>query len=230
MFDRIIPLIGVENLEKIAKKRILLVGVGGVGGFALETMIRSGFKNITIIDGDLIDETNLNRQIISTYNNIGSTKVLAAKARALAINPDATIKAQNVFLTKDNVARFLNNRYDYIIDACDDIAVKVEIIKFAKEKHIKMISCLGTGRKMNPTNLEITTLNKTYNDPLAKKLRHELKQENIDDIPVVFSHENAIKTEGDIVASLMFVPASAGILLAKYVFDDIINTKEEIKS
>jgi len=142
----------------------------------------------------------------------------------LSINSSVNINIIREFLTKDNFDTLLNNNYDYIIDACDDIKVKIELIKFAKLNNIKIITCLGTGRKLNSSLVEITTLNKTFNDPLAKKLRTELRKENIGlGIPVVFSKEDAIKTEGK-VASAVFVPTVAGIYLANYVFLDIIKS------
>ncbi|MCM1053381.1 MAG: tRNA threonylcarbamoyladenosine dehydratase [Ruminococcus sp.] len=223
MYDRLIPLIGEENLKKIKKARVLLVGVGGVGGFTLEALVRSGFQNITIIDGDVIAESNLNRQIIATTNNINEKKVEVAKKRALDINPKIEINTIDVFLTNDNFSFYVKEKYDYIIDACDDIKIKILLIKYAKNHNIRIISCLGTGRKLKPREIEITHLNKTFNDPLAKKLRYELRKENITlDIPVLFSKEIA-KDTNNIVASAIFVPSVAGITIAHYIFNDIIN-------
>lgn len=222
MFDRLLKLITEEDLKKIEKQKILLVGIGGVGGYALESLIRSGFKNISIADGDVISNSNLNRQIIAKTTNINKSKVIEAKKRVLEINPSVNIKPIEVFLTIDNFSAYINEKYDYIIDACDDIKIKIELIKYAKVHNIKIITSLGTGRKLNPLKLEITKLNKTFNDPLAKKLRTELRKSDIDlNIPVVFSSEEAIDT-GDIIGSAIFVPATAGILLANYVFCDII--------
>lgn len=224
MFDRLTSLINQNKFNTIQNSKILLVGVGGVGGYALEALVRSGFLNITIIDGDVIDKSNLNRQIITNNDNIGNYKVNEAYKRAISINPNLNINPINTFLTIDNFKDYINTNYDYIIDACDDIKVKIELIKYAKNNNIKIISCLGTGKKLNPSHLEITTLNKTFNDPLAKKLRSELRKENIDlNIPVVFSKEEAIKTK-NMVGSSIFVPAVAGIYLANYVFMDIIKT------
>lgn len=222
MFDRLLKLITEENLKKIEKQKILLVGIGGVGGYTLESLIRSGVKNISIVDGDVISDSNLNRQIMAKNTNIGKLKVREAKNRALDINPDVNIKTIETFLTINNFNDYINDEYDYIIDACDDIKIKIELIKYAKEHNIKIITALGTGRKLDPAKLEITKLNKTFNDPLAKKLRTELRKRDIDlNIPVVFSSEEAIVT-GDVIGSAIFVPATAGILLANYVFCDII--------
>ncbi|MDE5539117.1 MAG: tRNA threonylcarbamoyladenosine dehydratase [Bacilli bacterium] len=231
MFERLLTLIDDDTLKIISNKKLLLVGVGGVGGYAFEALIRSGFSDITIVDGDTIALSNLNRQIITTEHNINEEKVLEAQKRALAINSKAHIKPIFAFLTKENFSEYINEDYDYIIDACDDIKVKIELIKYAQEKNIKIITCLGTGRKLNPCKLEITTLNKTYNDPLAKKLRSSLRRENINlKIPVVFSSEEAIKTVGTI-GSAIFVPAVAGIYLANYIFKDILNNnyQESVK-
>lgn len=222
MFERLMALIDDEDMQKIQNTNILLVGVGGVGGYTLESLIRSGFKDITLIDGDFIVESNLNRQIIARNDNLGQMKVEEAKLRALSINKEANIKNINTFLTKENFNIYVNEQYDYIIDACDDVKIKIELIKYAKRNNIKIISCLGTGKKLDPTKLEITNLNKTFNDPLAKKLRYELRKEGLDlKIPVVFSKEE-VKDTKEIIGSAIFVPASAGILLASYVFNDTI--------
>lgn len=226
MFTRLIPLIGDDNLKKIENTKILLVGIGGVGGFTLEALVRSGFRNITIIDGDTIEESNLNRQIITNQNNIGKAKTEEALNRYLSINNNLKINAINVFLTKENFYEWINEDYDYIIDACDDIDIKVELIRYAEEHHIKIISALGTGKKLNPKYLEITKLNKTENDALAKKLRQRLRKENLSlNIPVVFSKETGIDTK-NIIGSCIFVPSVAGIYLANYVFMDIIKPQD----
>ncbi len=222
MFERLIKLIDEEDLKKIREANILLVGVGGVGGFVLECLGRSGFSNLTIVDGDKIDISNLNRQIITKLDNVGKRKVEEALNRLLEINCNIDAKIIDIYLTKENFREYINQRYDYIIDACDDIKVKVELIRYAQENNIKIITCLGTGRKLKPELLEITKLNKTFNDPLAKKLRYELRKENLSlNTLVLFSKEEAIKTEGEI-GSAIFVPAVAGIMLANYVFLDLI--------
>ena len=225
MFDRLIPLIGSTNLEKIKNTKILLVGIGGVGGFTLEALVRTGFLNITIIDGDIIEESNLNRQIITNQENIGNLKVEEAINRYTSINK-VNIKAIDVMLTKDNFKEYINEHYDYIIDACDDLAIKVELVRYARKNNIKIISALGTGKKLNSAYLEITTLAKTENDPLARKFRSMIRQANLDlNIPVVFSKEASINTN-NVIGSVIFVPAVAGIYLANYVFLDIIKPQD----
>lgn len=223
MFERMLKIISDDDLEKIKKTKILLVGVGGVGGFALEALVRSGFGNITVIDGDIIEVSNLNRQIIALNNNLKESKVEEAIKRVKSINETVNIKGINVFLTEDNFKQYVNDDYDYIIDACDDLKVKLELVKYSVKNNIKIITCLGTGRKIKPELLKITSLDKTFNDPLAKKLRTLFRREQLSlKIPVIFSTEEAIKTEG-MVGSLIFVPACAGIMLANYVLRDILN-------
>lgn len=222
MFERNITLIGEEKFELLKKKKILLVGCGGVGGYALETLVRSGINNIDIIDFDNIELSNLNRQIISTQKNINNSKVEEAKKRSVSINPKININIFKIFLNKDNINELIENNYDYIIDACDSVDTKVELIKFSIKNKIKIISCMGTAKKIDPTKLKITTLDKTKYDPLAKIMRKKIKDLGIKEkITVVSTEEEPIKC--DKLGSFMMVPATAGILCAKYIIDDIIN-------
>ena len=175
-----------------------------------------------IIDFDNIELSNLNRQIISTQKNIKNSKVEEAKKRSLSINPKININIFKTFLNKENINELLNNNYDYIIDACDSIDTKVELIKFSVKNKIKIISCMGTAKKMDPTKLRITTLDKTKYDPLAKIMRKKIKDLDIKEkITVVSTEEEPIKC--DKLGSFMMVPATAGILCAKYIIEDIIN-------
>ena len=223
MFERIINLIGKDSFHKLQNKKVLIVGCGGVGGYAFETLVRSGILNIDIIDFDKIDITNLNRQIITNQNNVENLKVKESKKRALLINPNINVNTYPIFLNKDNINEILSNNYDYIIDACDSIDTKIELIKQSIEKNIKLISSMGTAKKIDPTKLSITTLDKTNYDPLAKVMRKKVKdlKLNIKKIKVVSSTEQPI--ECDSLGSLMMVPATAGILCAKYIIEDIIN-------
>lgn len=223
MFERIINLIGKEKFNKIQNKKVLIVGCGGVGGYTLETLVRSGINNIDIIDFDKIDITNLNRQIITNKLNIEKLKVEEARLRCLSINPSININTYPIFLDKNNIEDILSNNYDYIIDACDSIDTKLELIKQSIDKNIKLISCMGTAKKMDPTKLSITTLDKTNYDPLAKVMRKKVKDLKLNSkkIKVVSSTEQPI--DCDSLGSFMMVPATAGILCAKYVIEDIIN-------
>lgn len=222
MFDRLLKLISKEELEMLGKANVLLVGVGGVGGYALESMVRIGLKNITIIDNDIVDLTNLNRQIISLHSNIGLLKVDVAEKRALDINPDINLKKIATFITKDNIDTIFNEKYDYIIDACDTVTTKVELIKKAQEKSIKIISIMGTGNRLNPTMLEITDVFKTNYDPLAKVMRKLLRDNNITKADVITSKEIPIKTGTSTPGSTSLVPSVAGIYATYYIVNDIL--------
>ena len=223
--DRILKIIPKEKLDVIQNLKVLIVGVGGVGGYALESLVRTGIKNITIIDKDKIDESNLNRQIIALKSNINKSKVEEAKKRALDIRNDININTYELFLDKNNLVSTLDeNKYDYIIDACDNVTVKLELIKYAQENNIELISSLGTGNRLNPEELKITTLDKTYNDPLGKVLRKLVKDNNLNNkVTVLWSKEIPIKTLDRTPGSLIFVPASAGILIASYIIRKELN-------
>lgn len=224
MFDRTLKIIDEQLLETIKSQKILLVGVGGVGGFALESLVRLGFQNITIVDADIIEESNLNRQIISTRDNLGKSKVEVAKERALSINPNAVITTYNLFLKEENMDIIFKEKYDYIIDACDTITTKYLLIKKALKINIKIISCMGTGNRLDPSKVTITRLDKTNNDPLASAMRTILRKNNISlKVPVVWSSEIPKKYKEKAVGSIVLVPAAAGLQLVYYILNDLIN-------
>lgn len=221
MYDRIEKLIGKDNLDKINQKHILIVGLGGVGGTAFEALIRSGFLNFTIVDNDKFEISNLNRQILCLRNDLGKNKVDVAKIRTANINDNIKVNCINDDINNINLENI--NKIDYIIDACDDIKGKKKLIKFANDNQINIISALGMGKRIDPTKVIITRLDKTHNCPLAKKLRYELRSQNISiKIPVVFSEEIPKNNNNNIVSSCIFVPSVAGLYLASYVFNDII--------
>ena len=179
MFDRLIALIDESNYNKIKQPKILLVGVGGVGSYALETLVRNGFTNITIIDYDKIDITNLNRQLITNNQNIGHSKVIAGILRSKSINPDILIDGIENKLTETNIEEILALNFDYVIDACDDINIKFLLMLKKEQYKYQLISSMGTAKKLDPTKLKITTLDKTTNDPLARILRKKVKDAKI---------------------------------------------------
>ena len=222
MFERVISFVGNDNFEKIKEKTVLVVGLGGVGGYAVESLIRSGINNIILIDFDKIDESNLNRQIITNNNNIGQYKTDVMKERILSINPECNVSLHNIFLDKDSISILDNYQIDYIVDACDSVQAKKLLIDYSLDKDIKLISSMGTANKIDPTKLSITDIRKTSYDPLAKILRkYVIDKKTNKKVMVVSSTEQPIRT--DILSSLMFVPATAGILCAKYIISDIIN-------
>ncbi len=220
--DRTSKLIGEDALEKIASKTILIIGLGGVGGTAFEALVRSGFKSFIIVDGDKVDETNLNRQVLYTLKDVGVDKSEAAAQRALSICPDLKIEKYNEFIDANSIQKFKNFKIDYIVDAIDKIPSKIAIVNFANERHIPIIMSLGMGKRLDPELVTLTRLDKTENDPLAKKLRRELRKNNIPlEINVVFSKENQLVKSQEI-ASMMMVPSTAGLLIAKKIIKDIL--------
>lgn len=224
MFERLELLIGKDNVKKLNNTKVLVIGLGGVGGILTETLVRNGIENITIIDNDKIDITNLNRQIISNHKNIGEFKVDEWKKRINEINPDCKVNALNMFVTKDNIDALFKNKVDYIIDACDTIETKKALIRVADNKNIKIISSMGTGNKLDATKLELTDIRKTSYDPIAKILRKTVKDEKIKiKIPVIYSKEEPIKTNSNVISSNSFVPAISGLLITSYIINDIID-------
>ena len=221
MFERLITLIGEDDVNKLKKANVLIVGLGGVGGYALETLVRSGIYNLTIVDGDIVELSNLNRQIISKRDVIGKPKALVAQARTLEINPDVNLKVINEFISEDNYSLLNIDSFDYVIDACDDLNLKLLLIKNADK--YKLISSMGTANKMDMTRFKITTVDKTSYDPLAKIIRKKIKEEKIQTkFKVVSSDEKVIKN-GTKLGTIAYMPAVSGLLCASYVINDIID-------
>ena len=220
MFDRLINLIGENNFKLIKNKKVLLVGVGGVGGFTLEALIRSGIHNITIYDDDAIELSNLNRQIISSLNNIGNKKIDEAIKRAKSINNEINIFGYTEKISEKNIENI--GKFDYIIDACDDLKAKVLLIKYALKNNIKIICALGTGKRITSDNIVIKKLKDTKNDPLARNLRKYISKEGLSmNIPVIYSEDLPMNND-KVISSSIFTPAIVGIKLANYVINDII--------
>ena len=222
MYDRITKLIGETNIKKINNTTVAVIGLGGVGGSALECLVRSGIENIIIVDFDKIDITNLNRQIISNASNVGNSKVEEWIKRINIINPNTKVTPLNLKLDMNNIEELFNLKFDYLIDAIDDIPMKEEIIKRCLTNNIEIISSMGTGNKLNPSMLEITDIKNTSYDPIAKRIRKYMKDNNLKrKLPVVYSKEQNNKFEGSI-PSMIFVPSTAGLLCANYVIKKII--------
>lgn len=221
-------IIGDKAINELKNTHILVIGIGGVGSYALECLVRSGIGKITIVDYDTIDITNLNRQLITTHNNIGKSKIEEWETRIKKINPLCNVTKINQCLKQEDIEPLLQIHPDYIIDACDTIEVKKELIRISAKQNIKLISSMGTGNKIDPTKLQISDLRKTNYDPIAKILRKMVKEENIKaKIPVVWSNEQPIKTDNKKVGSIILVPSTAGILCASYVINDIIKKVEK---
>ncbi len=223
-FNRTIKLIGEPNFKLIESKTVAVVGLGGVGGYAIEMLVRSGISRIIIVDYDIIDITNLNRQIISLDNNIGKKKTELASKRIKLINPNCEVIVIDEFLNKDNIDILFKYNFDYLIDACDTIITKKLLIKGCIDRKIKIISCMGTGNKLNPELLKITDIKNTNYDPIAKIIRKYVKDEKINNKLMVVSSSEQPKNVSGTISSISFVPANAGILCASYVINDIIKT------
>ena len=224
MYERIEKLIGLDNLNKIRNKSVMVGGLGGVGGFAVESLIRSGIEKIIIVDYDTIDITNLNRQIITNRNNISELKVDEMEKRILSINPSCNIIKININLDLQNIDVLFKYEFDYLVDCCDTISIKQELIKRCLDSKIVFISSMGTGNKLDPSLLEITDISKTSYDPIAKKIRKYIRDNNIKGkVPVVYSKEQNDKFSGSI-PSMIFVPATAGIMCSNYIIKEIIKS------
>lgn len=221
MFERLITLIGEDDVNKLKKANVLIVGLGGVGGYALETLVRSGIYNLTIVDGDIVELSNLNRQIISKRDVIGRPKALVAQARTLEINPDVNLKVINQFISEDNFSLLNIDSFDYVIDACDDLNLKMLLIKNADK--YKLISSMGTANKMDMTRFKITTIDKTSYDPLAKIIRKKIKEEKIRTKFKVVSSDEKVMKNGAKLGTIAYMPGVSGLLCASYVINDIIN-------
>lgn len=229
MLDRLELLIGKDNIDKIKNTKVLIIGIGGVGGYTLESLVRSGIENITIVDYDKIDVTNLNRQIISLNSNIGNYKVEEAKKRIEDINKKCNVKIIKEKISLDNFDILNIENYDYVIDACDTIEVKKEIIRRCLKNNIKFISSMGTGFKLDPSKLKIMDVRKTSYDPIAKIIRHMVKEEKLKGKIMVVSSTEEKKSNSKVIASNAFVPAIAGLMCTSYVINDIVGDKHESK-
>ena len=224
MFERLEGLLGKDKVELIKSKKVLLVGVGGVGGMTLETLIRNGIGNIIIVDKDKVDITNKNRQIIALDSTIDKYKCDAFKERILDINKDVKVTVINEFLDESNIDEIFKLDFDYVIDACDTVDTKILLIKYALKYNKKIISSMGMAKKIDTSKVSIMKINQTSYDPLAKVIRKRLRDEGItDNIMVYSSTEEGIG--GDKLYSYSPVTNYAGILIADYIIKDII--KEE---
>ena len=228
MFSRTEMLIGEENLKKLKNSKVAIFGIGGVGTYVVEGLARAGIQNFILVDKDNVDISNINRQIIATQDTIGRSKVEVAKERILSINKEAKIDIYQEFFMPETKADYLDETVSYIVDAIDTVTAKIELIQRAKNLKLPIISCMGTGNKLDPTKFEVTDIYKTSVCPLAKVMRKELRARNIKKLKVVYSKEEPIKQDkkenGKIVpASISFVPSVAGLIIAGEIVKDIIN-------
>lgn len=228
IFQREKLLIGEEKFNYIKNKKVIVFGCGGVGSYVVEGLVRAGIENIDIVDKDIIDETNINRQIIATVNTIGKYKVDVEKERILSINPNAKVNVFKINFTKENSNLIDFNSYDYVVDAVDDVNAKIEIIVKAKEANTNVISSMGTGNKLNPFEFKICDISKTSVCPLAKIIRKELKKLDIRNVKVLYSNEEPLPVkrvdEKIVQGSISFVPSVAGLMISSEVINDLLNS------
>ena len=230
IFQRTELLIGSENLEKLKKSNVIVFGLGGVGGATVEALVRAGIGNLSIVDFDIVDITNLNRQLVATQSVVGKPKVEAARERILAIRSDINLTIyQEKFLKENSDLFFKDKTYDYIVDAIDLVTPKLDLIELATNLKIPIISSMGTGNKINPAMFEVADIKKTSVCPLAKVIRRELKKRRINKLKVVYSkeeprkpfNENGSREKSKNVGSISFVPPVVGMILASEVIKDI---------
>ena len=221
-FSRFINQIGQDNFKKITKQKVMVFGIGGVGGYVCESLARSGIANFVLIDSDKVEITNINRQIVADLNTIGKSKVQVMKDRILSINKDATVETIEKFYLPENSGEFSFEGVTYIVDCVDTVTAKLSIVSKAKELNIPVISAMGAGNKMDPSKLEVSDIFKTSVDPLCKVMRRELKKLGINKLKVVYSKEEPINSGSRTPTSNAFVPPAMGLLIALEVIKDII--------
>ncbi len=233
-FERSEMLWGKQAQEKLENSHIAIFGVGGVGGHALECVARCGIGQITVVDSDVVSQSNINRQILATCDSVGKLKVSVAKERVLQINPSCKVNEINMFYLPLNSHEVNVSEFDYIIDAIDTMSAKIELIVRANSFNIPIISSMGCGNKLNPADFYVSDIYKTNTDPIAKVLRRELKKRQISGLKVVCSSEKAMKPaasvqEGQkfIPASVSFVPGVCGMIMAGEAIKDILGIKNE---
>ena len=232
IFARTQMLIGPEGLRRLQNSRVAIFGLGGVGSYAVEALARAGIGHFVLIDNDVVAPSNINRQLIALHSTLGQLKVEVARARILDINPTAEVEIHDTFILPENAAGFIRKDYDYLVDAIDTVCAKVELIFQARKAGIPVISCMGTGNKMNPTGFVVADIFQTKYCPLSKAMRRELRKRGIDQLKVVYSPEKpvskTITSDEDSAAgrhvpgSISFVPPAAGLILAGQVVQDLI--------
>ena len=234
-FNRTKLLFKEDDMRKLENAHVLIFGVGGVGGYVAEALARSGVYHFTLVDNDVVSETNINRQIIATYETIGQPKVEVMKERILSINPSATVETRQYFYLPETASQFVFSDYDYVVDCVDTVSAKISIIVEAKKNNVPIISAMGAGNKIHPEMLEVSDISKTEIDPLAKVVRTSLRKLGINHLKVVYSKEIPLEInekDSDIElkeksgrpapGSNAFVPSAMGLIIASVIVRDLI--------
>lgn len=214
-------LIGTEALIKLENTKVIVYGIGGVGSFVCESLVRAGVGNITMVDNDVVSLSNINRQIHANINTIGMLKTEVMKKRILEINPNCNVL---IYSNIENEEELIDNTYTYVIDAVDTVKTKISLAKRCKEQKVKQIAAMGAGNKLNPTKLRVSDISKTKVCKLAKVVRKELKRIGIEKLKVVYSEETSqkLKTEENIIGSISYMPSTMGLIIASEVIKDIL--------
>ncbi len=229
--ERTEMLLGREGVERLKRARVIVFGVGGVGGHAVEALARAGVGHIALVDSDEVSLTNINRQIIATHRSVGRKKVEVAKERILEINPEATVEEFDIFFENDTKSKIDFTKYQYIVDAIDSVASKVLLIECANSAGVPIVSSMGTGNKLDPTGFIVSDISKTEVCPLARAVRTRLRKIGINHLKVVYSKELPASPPSDgeraVPASVSFVPGVAGMIMAGEVIKDLSGVKEK---
>lgn len=221
-FQRTERLIGQEAVTKLNNSKVIVFGIGGVGSYICEALARAGVGTMEIVDKDVVDITNINRQLVALHSTIGMPKVEVCRNRLLDINPAMKVIDRQCFYLPEKSQEFDFGQYDYVIDAVDNVTAKIDIICKAREAGVPVISSMGTGNKLDPMAFKISDIENTKVCPLAKVMRKELRKRGISGVKVVYSEEEPVSTDSRTPASISFVPSAAGLLIAKAVIDDLI--------
>ena len=221
IYSRTEGILGKDGVKRLKRASVLVVGVGGVGGFAVEALVRAGVGRIAVLDSDLVAPSNLNRQIIATTSTVGMAKVDAIEKRILDINPDCSVTKFNMFYSADTADKVNLADYDYIVDCIDSVRSKLELIRRAVEVGAPIISAMGAGNKLDPTRFRIADISKTAGDPLAKAVRTELRKMGINHLKVVYSDEPPVKTGERTPMSISFMPSTRGLIIASEVIKEL---------
>lgn len=224
-FSRLEKIVGVVGLERIKSKCVLVLGCGGVGGYVVESLVRSGVGKLILIDYDEVNVSNINRQIIALESTVGRKKIEVLEERIKQINEECQVIKIDKRIIEDDVLELFQYSFDYFVDACDTVSTKKRVIKECVKRKILFISCMGMGNRLDPSKIEITDIRKTNNDPLARILRKFVKDEKINGkILVASSSEVPVKTGDRVIGSTSFVPAAAGIMIAGYIIREFLSS------
>ena len=227
MFSRTEQLIGTDSLIKLKNARVAVFGIGGVGSYVVEALVRSGVGKLDLIDNDVVAESNLNRQLIALHSTIGLPKVEVAAKRAKDINPGVEVNCHKCFYLPEEADKFPFGEYDYVVDAIDTVKAKISLVEEAKKADVPIICSMGTGNKLDPTRFEIADISKTSVCPLAKVMRVELRKRGISHLKVLYSKEEPVNVGSRTPASIAFVPSVAGLIIAGEVIKDLIKTNKK---